>query len=77
MADLAKLMKAFESDSARLRMAYQNTGTNDPLKLLVNSIDGRIKRSCNLVRLIAAKESFAGSDTVYSEKVLNSQNCRQ
>ncbi len=66
-----------DEDSAKLRIAYHNLTTSNPLKMIFGSIDGRMNAYCNQLRLIRAKGDLSATDTAYVVKALDTTYCNK
>ncbi|MDW5442608.1 hypothetical protein [Polaromonas sp. SM01] len=73
---IGELEKA-EEDSAKLRIAYHNLTTSNPLKMVFGAIDGRMNAYCNQLRLIRAKGDLAATDSAYVVKALDTTYCKK
>ncbi|MFC6282754.1 MULTISPECIES: MORN repeat-containing protein [Polaromonas] len=73
---ISELEKADE-DSAKLRIAYHNLTTSNPLKMVFGAIDGRMNAYCNQLRLIRAKGDLPATDSAYVVKALDTTYCKK
>ncbi len=73
---ISELEKADE-DSAKLRIAYHNLTTSNPLKMVFGAIDGRMNAYCNQLRLIRAKGDLPDADSAYVVKALDTTYCKK
>lgn len=70
-------LEKVDDDSAKLRLAYHNLTTSNPLKMVFSAIDGRMNAYCNQLRLIRAKGDLPATDSAYVVKALDSTYCKK
>jgi S1-C subfamily serine protease/TPR repeat protein len=63
-------------DLAKVRVAYQNLTTLDPLKMVFGSLGGRMVDFCNQIRVIKAKGTLPFPDSAYADKALGTMHCK-
>lgn len=73
---ISELEKVNE-DSAKLRVAYHNLTTSNPLKMVFGAIDGRMNAYCNQLRLIRAKGDMPATESAYVAKALDATYCKK
>ncbi|MFS2034713.1 hypothetical protein ACEN8I_11875 [Polaromonas sp. CT11-55] len=70
-------LEKVDEDSAKLRIAYHNLTTTNPLKMVFGAIDGRMNAYCNQLRLIRAKGDLPATDSAYVVKALDTTYCKK
>ena len=70
-------LEKVDEDSAKLRVAYHNLTTANPLKIVFSAIDGRMNAYCNRLRLIRAKGDLPVTDSAYVVKALDATYCKK
>ena len=70
-------LEKVDEDSAKLRVAYHNLTTANPLKIVFSAIDGRMNAFCNQLRLIRAKGDLPAADAAYMAKALDTAYCKK